>query len=140
MVEADKHHRQRSDGGEDGGTTMAEMRLTAAQHELEEESRLRGGTWHRLTPPDGPVPMDKYSSTALTVFLVIDPEPVDENGGASGCRQRDDTEEGMEILPNVTLERLRDVYLNQRNNRMTVVGSWATLLALERLREMGEID
>ena len=146
MVEAHKHHRGASrdeddneddnnnnddDEDEDNNNHDDSMQRTAAQHELEEECRLTGGRWIRLT--DAPVTMDKYSTTRLTCYLVLDPVPVP----ADHRRQRDETEEGMEVVEGVTLDELRRMMTSSA--RMTAVGSWASLLALEKLREMGEI-
>jgi ADP-ribose pyrophosphatase YjhB (NUDIX family) len=117
MVEADKHDN---------------TPLTAARHELAEECRLQGGEWIRLTGV--PVTMDKYSTTALTVYLVLDPEPVEQQNE----QPRDDTEEGMEVVPNVTVDELLQRITNSAD--MTVVGSWASLLALGKLRELGELQ
>jgi hypothetical protein len=61
----------------------------AAQHELEEECHLTGGTWIPLSKV--PSAMDKYSLTAVTPYLVLDPEPaIISNGemnlvGGWGC-------------------------------------------------------
>ena len=44
----------------------------AAQHELEEEAQLVGGTWHCLL--DAEAPADKYSTSPFQFYLVIDPE------------------------------------------------------------------
>jgi len=137
MVEAHKHHRGGAAAGAAGGGASRDkdeddsMQLTAAQHELEEECHLTGGRWIRLT--EAPVTMDKYSTTRLTCYLVLDPVPVP----ADHRRQRDETEEGMEVVEGVTLDELRRMMTNSA--RMTAVGSWASLLALEKLREMGEI-
>lgn len=104
--------------------------LVAAQFELEEECRLTGGKWHQLIAN---ILMDKYSTTRLSVYLVIDPIPVD----SFNARSRDELEEGMQILPNVTLDELL-TWID--GGHMTVVGSWACLLALRRLKEIGEIN
>jgi hypothetical protein len=125
MVEADKH------AGNSTGADEDNMQWTAAQHELEEECVLTGGQWIRLT--ERPVTMDKYSTTALTVYLVLDPVPLEQHLE----RPRDDTEEGMDVVPNVTVEELLQRMMQAE---MTVVGSWASLLALRKLREMGEIQ
>ena len=106
--------------------------LTAAQHELEEECRLTGGQWIRLTDRDSPVTMDKYSTTRLSVFLVLDPVPV-----GTGGKSRDELEEGMEVVENVTVDEL---WTLMKDAQLTVVGSWASLLALAKLREIGELS
>lgn len=129
MVEAHKHGDNNGGNNDDDNDSM---QLTAAQHELEEECRLTGGRWFRLTG-DTPVTMDKYSTTRLSVFLVLDPVPVTDGNH----KPRDELEEGMEVVENVTVEELRRM---MRHAELTVVGSWATLLALKKLREMGEIE
>jgi len=127
MVEAHKHG-----SNEDANDDNDSMQLTAAQHELEEECRLTGGQWIRLTG-DRPVTMDKYSTTRLSVFLVLDPVPVTDGNH----KQRDELEEGMEVVENVSVDDLRRM---MKDAQLTVVGSWASLLALDRLREIGEVE
>jgi hypothetical protein len=132
MVEDDKH----GNGGDSGrsdettGEYENDMRLTAAKHELEEECRMVGGTWMRLTK-DGVV-MDKYSTTRLSVYLVLDPEPVHEDD----AKPRD-LEEDIQVVPGVSVDEIGDMIVT---GRMTVVGGWASLLALQKLRELGEIE
>jgi hypothetical protein len=138
MVEDDKHGN--GGGGSDETTGDAEsgivqdyeddMRLTAAKHELEEECRLVGGKWIRLT--ERGVVMDKYSTTRLSVYLVLDPEPVH----ADDAKPRD-LEEDIQVVPGVSIDEIRDMIVT---GRMTVVGGWASLLALQKLRELGEIE
>lgn len=99
----------------------------AAECELEEEIHLAGGTWHNLT--DAPLAMDKYATTLVHAYLVIDPEPV------ANPRPLDDEEE-IEILTNVSVDEIRAMI---RRGEMNIVGSWAALLGLEKLRELGEI-
>jgi len=103
--------------------------LTAAVCELEEELHLRGGTWYRLTEPEKTVPMDKYCITQVTPFLVVDPSIVENP------RPMDD-EEDIEIIEGVTVPEILNMI---RTGCMNVVGSWACLLAIEKLREIGEI-
>jgi len=99
----------------------------AAEHELEEECRLIGGKdWHLLASN---VIMDKYTTTAITVYLVIDADTVLD----SDAKPRDDTEQGMRVVPEVSYAQLKSLL---KKGKMTVVGSWATLLALEKLREL----
>lgn len=99
----------------------------AAEHELEEELHLSGGTWHSLL--ESPMAMDKYATTMIHPFLVIDAQHVDNP------RPLDDEEE-IEILPNISVEEIMRII---RRGDMNAVGSWAALLAMEKLREMGEI-
>mmetsp|Transcript_27142 Transcript_27142/g.54881 ORF Transcript_27142/g.54881 Transcript_27142/m.54881 type:complete len:256 (+) Transcript_27142:71-838(+) len=113
IVEGDKH----------------EDDLVAARFELEEECHLGGGTWHRLTEEGISVPMDKYVVTEVTPYLVIDPCHVPDP------RPLDD-EEDIEIIHGVTEEEIRQMI---REGDMNLVSAWACLLALDRLRELGEI-
>jgi hypothetical protein len=108
-----------------------DIQLTAAEHELEEECRMKGGTWYKVTNQDSA--MDKYSSTKLAVYLVIDPEPVP----ADQALARDETEEGMQVIPGVTIPQLLELVVS---GQLTVVGGWACLLAIHKLKELGEID
>ena len=104
--------------------------LLAAQHELEEECHLAGGTWHRLTDEGVAVSMDKYVQTKITAYLVIDairvddPRPLDE-------------EEEIEIVRGVTIDEIMRMV---RGGDMNLVGAWASLLALQKLRDLGEIE
>ena len=124
MVEHDKHNNSNNDQQQE------DVRQTAARYELEEECRLVGGTaWYELARD---VVMDKYSTTALTVYLVVDPERIP----AHEAKPRDETEEGMEILSGVSVPQVLEWI---RTGEMTIVGSWTCLLALEKLRELGEI-
>ena len=108
-----------------------DARLVAAEHELEEECRMRGGTWYKVTEQDST--MDKYSTTKLGVYLVIDPEPVP----AEEALPRDDTEEGMEVVKGVTIQKIMALIAS---GQLTVVGGWACLLAINKLKEIGEVD
>jgi len=114
--------------------------LVAAQMELEEECHLAGGTWYRLVDevnertsryfPLGGVFVGKYENTEMVPYLVVDPVLV------SNPRPLDATED-IEIVRHVTLEELRRMLTS---GQMTVVGSWTALLALDKLRQLGEID
>jgi hypothetical protein len=73
--------------------------------------------------------MDKYSVTEITPYLVIDPHHVDNP------RPLDD-EEDIQIVGGVSpCEILRMI----REGDFNLVGGWGALLALEKLRELGEI-
>jgi hypothetical protein len=100
----------------------------AAEHELEEELHLSGGTWLSLL--ESPMAMDKYATTMIHPYLVIDAHHV------TNPRPLDD-EEDIEILSNVSVEEIMRII---RRGDMNVVASWAALLAMEKLREMGEIE
>lgn len=123
MVEYDKHSINTNTNN------INDIILNAARHELEEECHLMNGTWIRLTKGDGVV-MDKYSTTKLSVYLVLDQIHTNDP------KPRDDNEIGMKIHYNITIQQLKSKIWN---NAMTVVGSWACLLAMEKLREIGEI-
>lgn len=100
--------------------------LTAAKFELEEECHLVGGTWLQLTDD---TQMDKYSSVIVRVFLVLDPLP------AINPRPLDD-EEDITVMPNVTIPEIHDLIAK---GEMNAVGGWACMVAIQRLRELGEI-
>lgn len=112
-----------------GNETDYDNIRTAAMHELEEECRLIGGEWYRLCEP---TVMDKYTTTRLSVYLVIDPFEIH----ADEAKPRDEAEEGMEVVKGVTPSKL---FRSIQTGSMTVVGAWATQLALNKLRELGEI-
>ena len=104
--------------------------LLAAQHELEEECHLAGGMWHRLTDDGITVPMDKYVQTRITPYLVIDPV-IEEDP------RELDAEEEIEIVRGVRADEILDMV---RGGDMNLVGAWASLLALQKLRELGEVE
>ena len=99
----------------------------AAQHELEEECHLQGGTWYPLC--SSPVAMDKYSLTDIEAYLVIDPKP------AVNPKPLDE-EEDIEIVNGVSVSELME-YITTGN--MNLVSGWGCLLALAKLRELGEL-
>ena len=101
----------------------------AAQCELEEECHLKGGTWYRLTSEGSTVPMDKYVVTEITPYLVVDAQHV------ADPRPLDD-EEDIEIITDVTIDEIFGLI---QNGKMNLVGGWASMLAIEKLRELGEI-
>lgn len=102
---------------------------TAAIFELEEECHLSGGTWHRLVRDYVAIPMDKYVVTEIVPYLVIDPVRVDNPRPL-------DAEEDIEILEGLSVDAiLKLIY----DGKMNLVGGWACLLAIEKLRELGEI-
>lgn len=103
-----------------------DVMLTAAKFELEEECHLVGGTWLRLT--DDTI-MDKYATTVVSVYLVLDPQK------AVNPRPLD-AEEDIVICPNVKVSEILEMIAK---GEMNVVGGWASLIAIEKLRELGEI-
>lgn len=74
--------------------------------------------------------MDKYVVTEITPYLVMDPHHV------PNPRPLDD-EEDIEIVRGITVEEIMQMI---REGDMNLVGGWATLLALNKLRELGEIE
>ena len=120
----DKHH----ESGESttSGTGSSSPVLTAAQHELEEECHLVGGTWIELTHD---TIMDKYSTTVVNAYLVLDPQP------AINPKPLDEEEE-IVIVPNVSIAEI--LRMIERGD-MNIVGGWGCLLAIQRLRDLGEI-
>lgn len=73
--------------------------------------------------------MDKYVVTEITPYLVIDPKHVRDP------RPLDD-EEDIEIVTGITKEEI--IQMIQEGD-FNLVGGWGALLALEKLRELGEI-
>ncbi|CAB9523073.1 expressed unknown protein [Seminavis robusta] len=100
--------------------------LNAAKFELEEECHLVGGTWIRLTDDTN---MDKYSTTVVQAFLVLDPDP------AVNPKPLDD-EEDITIIPNITVP---EIYEMIAKGEMNIVGGWTSMVAIQKLRELGEI-
>jgi len=129
--------------------------LLAARHELEEECHLGGGTWYPLTTTgsagrtakhnegcdDGDgnlantmassvsVLMDKYSTTEMRAYLVIDPIHV------TNPMPLDD-EEDIEIVEGVTINEILTMV---KGGEMNLVSGWASLLAVDKLRDLKEI-
>ena len=74
--------------------------------------------------------MDKYVVTEITPYLVIDavhvqnPRPLDD-------------EEDIEIIRGVTSDEIIQMI---REGDFNLVGGWGALLALQKLRELGEIQ
>lgn len=100
----------------------------AAQHELEEECHLSGGTWVPLSKV--PAAMDKYALTTINAYLVIDPMP------AMDPKPLDD-EEDIEIVDGITIPQIYDWITT---GEMNLVSAWGCMLAIEKLREMGEYN
>lgn len=101
--------------------------LIAAKFELEEEAHLVGGTWLQLT--DGDSILDKYATTVVRAYLVLDAEK------ESNPKPLDD-EEDITIAPGVSVSSILEMIVE---GKMNVVGGWASLLAIQKLRELGEI-
>lgn len=73
--------------------------------------------------------MDKYVTTEITPYLVIDPKHVPNPRPL-------DEEEDIEIVTGVTAEELMIMI---REGDMNLVSGWGVLLALHKLRELREI-
>lgn len=101
--------------------------LKAGRRELQEECFLGGGEWFMLTPSEGVV-MDKYCTTRLAVYLVVDPHSAMND---SDHHHRDEAEEGMQSV-NVPIETFLEVCLPN----MTIVGAWASMLALRKIAQL----
>jgi hypothetical protein len=136
MVEEDHHHHVDSNATSTGDGLLDPLVAVeaSARRELAEECRLEGGTWHALTPPDGVV-LDKYCTTKLHAYLVINATPMNHET-SDQVHHRDDAEEGMQVLSGVPLEQLQE-WIDE--GELTVVGAWGAMLAIERLRSLQEI-
>lgn len=102
----------------------------AARQELEEECHLSGGTWYRLLNDNVSIAMDKYVVTEIVAYLVIDPVKVDNPSPL-------DLEEDIEIVVGVTADEILEMI---RGGDMNCIGGFASLLAIEKLRSLGEIS
>ena len=67
--------------------------------------------------------------TEITPYLVIDPHHVPDPRPL-------DEEEDIEIVSGVTADELLQMI---REGDMNLVGGWGALLALQKLRELGEV-
>jgi 8-oxo-dGTP pyrophosphatase MutT (NUDIX family) len=132
------------DDNDDNYRLLNDKTLAAAQRELAEECLLERGEWYRLTPPPLPnsddddetppevvegVVVDKYCTTKMVVYLVIDPVPImDEHRRAAilADRDNDNAELGLQVVQ-VTLPQFRTECLPN----MTIVANWASRLALD---------
>ena len=100
--------------------------LQAAHDELEEEAHLIGGTWIPLS--ESPSAMDKYSLTTVHAFLVLDPIHTKNP-------KPPDAEEDIEVVSGVTIPEIMRFITT---GKMNLVGAWGCMLAIEKLRELGE--
>mmetsp|Transcript_2731 Transcript_2731/g.4673 ORF Transcript_2731/g.4673 Transcript_2731/m.4673 type:complete len:228 (-) Transcript_2731:1081-1764(-) len=101
----------------------------AAECELEEECHLRGGRWYSLS--ERPLAMDKYVTTKIHPYLVVDPEQVCEES----VRPLDE-EEDIEIVSGLTIEEILGMI---QRAEMNIVGAWASLVAINKLHDLGEL-
>jgi hypothetical protein len=106
----------------------SDLALAAAKAELAEECRLEGGQWVRVTTHA--CTMDKYSTTRIHLFLVIDPQPLEEESN----HVREAEEHGMQVVSGISVER---VYQLIQSGDLTIVGGWSIMLALNKLQELG---
>lgn len=109
------------------GMVEHESTEAAARAELAEEAGLEGGSWTLLTPV--PVVMDKYATTRLSVFLCLNPVTIP----LARRPPRDAEEADLEVICGVSRLRLEELILD---GRFTVVGAWATHLALSKLDDI----
>jgi 8-oxo-dGTP pyrophosphatase MutT (NUDIX family) len=135
------------DHNNDNNDRLDDKTLVAAQRELAEECLLEQGEWLRLTPPPRSPPptneddqtppedvegvvVDKYCTTKMVVYLVIDPVPImDAQRRATILAHRDNdnnAELGLQVVQE-SLPRFRTECLPN----MTIVANWASRLALE---------
>lgn len=73
--------------------------------------------------------MDKYVVTEITPYLVIDAHHVPDPRPL-------DAEEDIEIVSGVSAQEILRMI---REGDFNLVGGWAALLALAKLRELGEL-
>ena len=73
--------------------------------------------------------MDKYVVTEITPYLVIDPQHVPDPRPL-------DAEEDIEIVTGVSSGAILRMI---REGDLNVVGGWGALMALEKLRELGQL-
>lgn len=98
----------------------------AARDELEEEAQLTGGRWIPLSTK--PSAMDKYALTTVGAYLVLDPV------SAENPKPLDD-EEDIEIVSGVSVPEIMGWIAT---GEMNMVSAWGCMLAIEKLRELGE--
>ena len=104
--------------------------LDAAMAELEEEAHLRAAPHNwipLLADADSSCPFEKYSDNRLHAFLALDCDVVPDPKPL-------DAEECIEITPGVTYRQLRALLAS---GKMNVPSSYTTLMALDKLKEMG---
>lgn len=99
---------------------------TAARDELEEEAHLTGGRWILLSRL--PSAMDKYAFTHIHAYLVLDPDK------AVNPKPLDDEEE-IEVVNGITIPEIMEWI---ENGEMNLVSGWGCMLAIHKLRELGE--
>lgn len=102
--------------------------LHASQLELEEEAQLQTDQWIPLLDSmDTSMSLDKYSTNRFFPYLALDCRPV------ATARPMDD-DELISVEYNVPYRRVRQLLTA---GQMNVVSSYAIMLGLQKLREMG---
>lgn len=102
--------------------------LEASQHELEEEAHLQTEQWIPLLDTvDTSMSFDKYSTNRFFPYLALDCTAV------TNPRPMDD-EELITVQHNVPYKRMMELVTA---GQMNVVSSYAILLGVRKLREMG---
>lgn len=104
--------------------------LEAAQHELSEEARLTGGTWHALLPDGHPGVLEaKWCRNRFTPFLCVDPV-------ADGAPRARDAEEHIELIAQWPLASLEAA---MANGELLPPSLQASVSAIAWLRKAGKI-
>lgn len=102
--------------------------LEAAQHELSEEARLKGGEWINLLPkehsPDG-ISELKWGKNRFMPFLCLDPILDDQP-------MERDAEEYIEVIYNLPIKQLKQAITRAEMMLPSVQTTW---MALEYLKE-----
>jgi hypothetical protein len=127
LVEA-KHHHDDDINIDHDLPVSYDPELIAARYELEEECHLKDGRWIPFC--NVPTAMDKYSTTVIHGYLVLD--PIKEHNP----RPLDD-EEDIEIVSGITIPQVLQLI---ENGEINLVSGWGCLLAIQKLRELGEYD
>jgi len=104
--------------------------LECCKFELNEEAHLESHTWiPLLSDENSTVSLDKYSDNKFYAYLAIDckkvmsPRPIDE-------------EEYIKIKPNINYRQLLKLI---SSGQMNVLSSYASLMAINKLTELGYI-
>lgn len=109
-------------------STKHSSALEASQHELEEEAHLQTEQWiPLLDTTDTSMSFDKYSTNRFFPYLALDCMAV------ANPRPMDD-EELITVEHNVSYKRMMELVTS---GQMNVVSSYAILLGVRKLREMG---
>jgi hypothetical protein len=102
--------------------------LECAQHELEEEARVRTNQWYPLLHHENTsMPFDKYSNNRFYPFLAIDPETVENP-------RLGDEEEFIEVYEDVSYSQIIDMI---QRGEMNVVSTYTIFLAFKKLDDLG---